>query len=187
MLAESSLSKEFIAKIRRVNGWPIKGIEYLDLNPVMADRALFSDLVYELEQLLYEIVHPDIEADQIKIAGIEARGFIWGAAVAQSLGSSFVPIRKVDDLPPSTVREISHVRNEYADNDIALPKDCVNRGDEVVVIDDVLATGQTALGAYNLLTWAGAEVLGIITLIKIKKLKGESCLGGIPTRSLVDV
>ena len=183
------LHKKLKKKIRVVNNWPVRGVAFQDLNPVISDRDLFLPIV---GRLAYEIrliaSDPELRSyTQIKVAGIEARGFTWGAAVAYELGSSFVPIRKMDKIPPSTVNGYTHVRSEYSETDLVLPSSCIKKGEYVVLIDDVLATGQTALGAINLLKWAGANVLGAMFVLRIKKLSGEQAFQDIRHFSLLDV
>lgn len=183
------LDKRLKKSIRVVNDYPKKGVKFYDLNTVISS-PLFKELVdaitYKVRVLVSE---SDITRDysQVKIAGIEARGFIWASAIATQLKSSVIPIRKLGKIPDSTVSNYTHIKSEYSDEGYVLPKGCVKKGDCVILVDDVLATGQTALGAINLLSWAGAKIIGACFVLRLAKLKGEKSFDSIPHSEILSI
>lgn len=182
------LDKKLLSKIRRVKNWPKKGVLFYDLNSTISSNTSFN---YIIDCLSYECrvlcVNRGIQYNKLKIVGIESRGFIWASAVASNLRCGFVPIRKEGKIADSQVQNITNVRSEYSSQKYVLPKGCIKKNDAVIVIDDVLATGQTALGAVNMLMWGEANVIGACFILGIKKLKGHSVMRGIPMIRLADV
>ena len=138
--------------VREVPDFPKKGILFLDITTATKD-AKFKD-----EKIDY-------------VTGIESRGFIFGAAVAYKLGAGFVPIRKPNKLPAETIKE--EYALEYGTDTIEIHADALKKGDRVLVIDDLLATGGTALAACNLVKRIGAEVVASAFIIELDPLKGR--------------
>ncbi len=162
--------------IRDVPDFPSPGIVFKDITPVLADAELFA-LAIELFRDAAAAHRPD------KIAGIEARGFIFGAAVAHSLGVGFVPIRKKGKLPAATLSRSYAL--EYGRAEIEIHEDAFRLGERVVVIDDVLATGGTARAAIELIEQAGASVVEAQFLIELGFLHGRELLAGHSIRSFL--
>ncbi len=156
------------AAIRDIPDFPKPGILFKDITPVLADGALFRAAV----DLFVERCRA---VGAAKIAGIDARGFIFGAAVADRLGLGFVPIRKAGKLPYRTT-EISY-ELEYGTSTVAVHTDAFQPGERVVLIDDLLATGGTAAAAVQLVRQSGAELVDVQFLIELAFLKGREKLG----------
>ena len=162
--------KEFITD---VPNWPVEGVTFRDITPLLANRETFIKAIDELLVLSVSM------GDGINIAGIESRGFIFGAGIASLNGVGFVPVRKADKLPPPVVS--AEYEKEYG-----LDKLEVKPGEgDVLIVDDVLATGGTLEVAEQLLTAAGYNVVGAIVLVDLKYLHEEILIGGNPVLSLV--
>jgi len=162
--------------IRNVPDFPLAGIQFKDITPVLADARLFAGSI----DLLIDSFKPGtIDA----IVGIDARGFIFAAAAALKLKAGFIPVRKKGKLPYKTFEQSYEL--EYGSNTIAIHTDAVGPGSRVLLIDDLLATGGTAAAAAQLVTQAGAEIVEISFLIELSFLKGREKLGNYPVRSLV--
>ncbi len=153
--------------VRTIPDYPKPGIQFRDVTTLLADAAGFQGAVREM-------------ADHVagrgvaKIAGIEARGFIFGGAVALQLGVGFVPVRKKGKLP---FKVIGHdYELEYGRDRVEIHVDAVQRGERVLVVDDLIATGGTAEAAIKLLTEAGAEVVGASFVIDLPDLGGRKRL-----------
>ncbi len=150
--------------IRMVPDFPKKGIMFLDITTAVKDAKamqMMTDFLYEQFK--------DKKVDYV--AGIESRGFIFGAALAYKLGCGFITIRKPNKLPAKTIREDYTL--EYGTNTIEIHEDAISAGDRVVVIDDLLATGGTAIAACNLIKRIGAEVVSTAFIIELDPLKGR--------------
>lgn len=162
--------------IRNVPDFPKPGIQFKDITPVLADPALFRGLIGHLIQ---GVSGQGVDA----VVGIDARGFIFGAAAALELNAGFVPIRKKGKLPYLTHEQSYDL--EYGSNTIALHVDALKPGARVVLIDDLLATGGTAAAAVSLLERSGAHVVEVVFFIELEFLKGRERLPGTRVRSLV--
>ena len=153
--------------VRIVPDFPKKGIMFLDITTALKDPKSM--------QIMTDFLYEKFKNEQVDyVAGIESRGFIFGAALAYRLGCGFVPIRKPNKLPAKTIKEDYTL--EYGTNTIEMHEDAVKRGDRVVVVDDLLATGGTAVAACNLLRRAGAEVLATAFIIELDPLKGREAI-----------
>jgi len=162
--------------IKDVEGFPIEGVIFRDITPLLSDYAVFQRAVDEMVILMDENFKTDL------VAGIEARGFIVGAAMASVNGNGFVPIRKIGKLPPPTI-SLASVK-EYGEDIIEVkPNEMAVK--DIVIVDDVLATGGTLKAAEELLTKAGYNVLGAITLIDLTYLHGDIQIGGKNVLSLI--
>jgi len=159
--------------IRDVEGFPIEGVTFRDITPLLEDGIAFQSAVDGLVMLVEE------NFPCHTIAGIEARGFIFASAIASLDGKGFVPIRKAGKLPPPTIK--IDASKEYG-HDILEVKE--GKGD-IVIVDDVLATGGTLLAAEELLRLAGYNVLGAATLIDLTYLHGDIRIGGKNVVSLI--
>ncbi len=162
--------------IRDVEDFPKKGIVFKDITPILADGALFRG---SIDLLLKMSAEKPID----KVVGIDARGFIFGAAAADRIGAGFVPIRKKGKLPWKCVEQSYAL--EYGEACVEIHQDAVRPGERVLVIDDLLATGGTAAAALKLLTGLGADVVEIAFLIELSFLKGREKLAPYPVRSIL--
>ncbi len=150
--------------VRQVPNFPKEGILFLDVTTIVKDAVAFNKCI----DFLYE-KFKDEKIDYI--AGIESRGFIFGAPLATRLNAGFITIRKPNKLPANTIKETYEL--EYGTDTIEMHADAVKSGDRVVVIDDLLATGGTAVAACNLVKKAGAEVVASAFVIELTPLKGK--------------
>ena len=164
--------------IRTIQDYPKPGIQFRDITTLLGNARAFRRTVDEL-------VNPWAGSKIDKVAGIEARGFILGGAVAHQVSAGFVPIRKKGKLPYETVRIAYSL--EYGIDEMEMHKDAVSEGDKVVLVDDLIATGGTAEGAVKLLRNMGAEVLAACFVIDLPDLGGAAKLRalGVPVRTLV--
>jgi adenine phosphoribosyltransferase len=162
------------ALIRDVPDFPEAGVVFRDITPVLADGAAFTDVAVALAALVGE-------ADLV--VGVEARGFLLGAAAALAAGTGVVPVRKAGKLPRVAASRTYDL--EYGTATLELPADTVAAGTRVLVVDDVLATGGTAAAACDLVTSVGAEVVGFATMIELVALGGRARLGALPVHALL--
>ena len=174
--ADGALDDLIKSHIRDVPDFPEPGISFKDITPLLADGPAFAAVVGALAA-----GHERID----KVAGIEARGFILAAPVATRLGCGFAPVRKADKLPGQTYREDYQL--EYGTATIEVHTDAFSPGDQVLIVDDVLATGGTALATANLVRRAGAEVAGIAVLLELSFLNGRAKLGDLDVTALLTV
>jgi adenine phosphoribosyltransferase len=162
--------------IRNVPDFPKKGIVFRDITTLLQDPAGLRAVLDGMVEILR-----DQKVD--KVAGVESRGFIFGAALADRLGAGFVPVRKKGKLPATTV-EVSYDL-EYGSDQLELHADAVEPGEKVVIVDDLLATGGTAEATVKLLRILDADILGLMLLVELDFLNGRQRLEGIPVWSLV--
>jgi adenine phosphoribosyltransferase len=155
--------------IRHVPDFPKPGILFYDITTLLNDRHGFRETVARLAE-------PYRTEGVDQVVGIESRGFILGAAVAAALGAGFVPIRKPGKLPSKCFRE--EYALEYGTDGLEIHEDAVRRGQRVLVVDDVLATGGTARAASGLVRKIGGELVGLSFLIELNFLKGRDRLVG---------
>lgn len=150
--------------VREVPDFPKKGILFLDVTTIVKDAKAFNMCI----DFLYE-KFKDENIDYV--AGIESRGFIFGAPLACKLNAGFVTVRKPNKLPADTIKETYDL--EYGTDTIEMHADAIKAGDRVLVIDDLLATGGTAAAACNLVKKAGADVVASAFIIELDPLKGR--------------
>ncbi len=162
--------------IRDVPDFPQKGIIFKDITTLLKDKDAFKHAV----DLMVDR-YRDRKVD--KIVAIESRGFIFGGIAAYNLGCGFVPARKPGKLPAETIREDYTL--EYGKNTLELHADAISAGDRVVIMDDLLATGGTALAVARLVERLKGEILGIEFLIELEFLKGIEKLKGYPVTSYI--
>lgn len=151
--------------IRDVPDFPERGIVFKDLTPLLGDAHAFAESVDQL-------VLPFRDQRVSHICGIEARGFIFGAAAALALGCGFVPLRKPGKLPSATIG-VDYAL-EYGSDRLEMHSDAMDSGDRVLIIDDVLATGGTLAAAVDLIQRGGAEIVGAALIIEIAALAGRA-------------
>jgi adenine phosphoribosyltransferase len=179
--ADPGLAKLISASIRDIPDYPTPGIVFKDITPLLADGGIFAAVVAALADR-----HSGSGPGRIdKVAGIEARGFIFAAPVALRLGAGFVPVRKQGKLPAATYAESYEL--EYGAATIEMHSDALKPGERVLIVDDVLATGGTAGATARLVRRSGAEVAGIAVVIELGFLDGRASLPGLEVRSLVAV
>lgn len=163
--------------IRDVPDFPKPGILFRDITPVLSHPDLFQESI----RLLSETAAGK-KID--KVVGIDARGFIFAAAVADRLHAGFVPIRKRGKLPWRT-RGLSYSL-EYGESEVEIHEDAVLPGEKVLLVDDLLATGGTSAAAIQLLEQLGADLVAVAFLIELRSLNGRALLGNHPVVSIID-
>ena len=164
--------------IREVPNFPKEGILFLDITTAVKDAKAM--------QYMIDFLAEKFKSEKIDyIAGIESRGFIFGAALAYKLNAGFVPIRKPNKLPADTIKETYSL--EYGTDTIEMHSDALKSGDRVLVIDDLLATGGTAAAACSLIKRAGAEPVAAAFIIELDPLKGRQKIetGGVNVVSML--
>ncbi|KWV46759.1 MULTISPECIES: adenine phosphoribosyltransferase [Rhizobium] len=175
----SDTISELAASIRSIPDYPKPGIIFRDITTLLGNPRAFRRAVDELVQ-----PYAGLKID--KIAGTEARGFILGGAVAHQLSAGFVPIRKKGKLPRDTVRVAYSL--EYGVDEMEMHLDAVQPGEKVILVDDLIATGGTAVAATQLLRQMGAEVVSACFVIDLPDLGGRRKLEelGVDVRTLVE-
>ncbi|MSP51211.1 MAG: adenine phosphoribosyltransferase [Alphaproteobacteria bacterium] len=168
---------EIKRRIRTIANFPKPGIMFRDITTLLGDPFGFRKVVDEL-------VQPYAGQPISKVAGIEARGFILGGAVAHQLSVGFVPVRKKGKLPWETIS--AKYELEYGFDQVEIHADAVQKGDRVLIVDDLIATGGTADATVRLVRLAGGEVIGCIFVIDLPDLGGRKKLeaAGVPTKAL---
>ncbi|KAA1182711.1 adenine phosphoribosyltransferase [Rhizobium tropici] len=175
----NTIASELAASIRSIPDYPKPGIIFRDITTMLGDARAFRRAVDAL-------VHPYAGTKIDKVAGMEARGFILGGAVAHQLSSGFVPIRKKGKLPHDIVRIAYSL--EYGVDEMEMHRDAVNPGERVILVDDLIATGGTAVGATKLLRQIGAEIVAACFVIDLPDLGGRKKLEelDVPVHTLVE-
>jgi len=170
--------QEIKESIRTIPDYPKPGVQFRDITTLLGNARTFRRVIDEL-------VEPWSVAKVDRVAGIEARGFILGGAVAHQLAAGFVPIRKKGKLPHTTVRVAYSL--EYGLDEMEMHEDAVSRGERIILVDDLIATGGTAEAAVKLLRQLGVEILGACFVIDLPELGGSKKLTdlGVPVRTLV--
>ena len=150
--------------VRQVPDFPKPGILFLDITTATKDAKSLN--------LMIDFLYEKFKDEKIDyVAGIESRGFIFGTPLACRLGAGFVPIRKPNKLPAETIKESYSL--EYGTDTIEMHADAIKEGDRVLIIDDLLATGGTAVAACNLVKKVGADIVAAAFIIELDPLKGR--------------
>jgi adenine phosphoribosyltransferase len=175
---DAGTSQEIKDSIRTIRDYPKPGVLFRDITTLLGNARAFR-------RVIDEMVEPWTVAKVNRVAGIEARGFILGGAVAHQLAAGFVPIRKKGKLPHTTVRVAYSL--EYGLDEMEMHEDAVSRGERIILVDDLIATGGTAEAAVRLLRKLGVEILGACFVIDLPELGGSRKLQalGVPVRTLV--
>ncbi len=175
----SSTTEKLLSAIRTIADYPKPGVQFRDITTLLGDANAFAMAVEGLAQ-------PFVGKNVNKIAGIEARGFILGGAVAHRLSAGFVPIRTKGKLPHDTVRVAYSL--EYGLDEMEMHRDGVKPGEKVILIDDLIATGGTAEAAVKLLGQIGADIVAACFVIDLPDLEGRKKLEalGVPVRTLIE-
>jgi adenine phosphoribosyltransferase len=153
--------------IRTVPDWPAPGVQFRDITPLLSNPRVFRVLVDQFVHRYFD-VHPSA------VAGLDARGFIIGSALAYQLNVGFIPIRKKGKLPFTTVEETYEL--EYGSATVEMHTDAVKPGDRVVLIDDLIATGGTMMAGMRLLERMGARVIEGAAIVDLPELQGSKRL-----------
>ena len=162
--------------IRSIPDFPKRGILFYDITTLLRDKDAFK---YAIDEMVRKYKGVEIDA----ILGAEARGFIFGAAMAYNLNTAFIPVRKPGKLPYET-RQTSYDL-EYGTNVLQMHIDAVNKGDRILIVDDLVATGGTAKAKADLVEKQGGEVIGCCFLIELEFLKPREILKDYDVFSLV--
>jgi adenine phosphoribosyltransferase len=168
--------KKLESFIRNIPDFPVKGIQFKDITTLLKNGELFAQAVDQLYV-------PFREQEINKIVGVEARGFIFGAALAYKINLGFIPIRKPGKLPAEVESEEYNL--EYGKDSIEIHADAIEAGDKILIVDDLLATGGTAAAAARLVEKLGGEVVGLSFLIELTELKARSMLTSYQVFSLL--
>jgi adenine phosphoribosyltransferase len=177
-MTSPSLKNDLRTAIRSIADYPKPGIMFRDITTLLGDARAFRRAVDEL-------VQPWAGMKIDKVAGIEARGFILGGAVAHQVSAGFIPIRKKGKLPHKRVSIAYSL--EYGLDEMEVHEDAVTKGERVILVDDLIATGGTAEGAVKLLRQLGADVLAACFVIDLPELGGADKLRkmDVPVRTLI--
>ena len=167
---------ELRAKIRDIKDFPTEGILFKDITTLLKEGPAFRWVV---DAMAKKHVGSGIDI----VVGIESRGFIFAGALAHQLGAGFVPVRKLGKLPAKTV-EVEY-ELEYGRSALAIHEDAISRGQRVLIVDDVLATGGTMAATIRLVEQLGGTVAGIAFLVELSFLKGREKLSPHPIDALV--
>lgn len=167
---------DYKALIREVPNFPKPGILFYDITTLLKDPLALRSVVDELADR-----YRDKEIS--KIIGIESRGFIFGSALAYRLGVGFVPVRKPGKLP-ADIFEVKY-NLEYGANSLAIHRDAVDIGENVLIVDDLLATGGTAAATVNLVRQLGGQIVGLAFLIELISLRGREQLNGCDVHAMI--
>lgn len=165
--------KEYVADVLN---FPIEGILFRDITPLMANGEVFKQACDQLTDFAKSL---NIDV----VAGPESRGFIFGCPISSNLNVGFIPIRKPNKLPRETV-SVSYSL-EYGTNTLCMHKDAIKPGQRVLIVDDLLATGGTIKAAIDLVEGLGGIVAGICFLIELTELKGRDLLKGYNVKTLM--
>ena len=177
---EAGLGAQIASLIRDIPDFPQAGVTFKDITPLLDDHATFTAVVEALAAAGRD-ASGAVVVD--KVVGMEARGFILAAPVALALGVGFVPVRKPGKLPWETASEAYEL--EYGTVELEVHLDAIAPGEKVLVVDDVIATGGTALAAARLVEGLGGQVVGLAFLIELAFLGGADRLGELPHVSLL--
>ena len=170
------MQEELKKYIRSIKDFPIKGIMFRDITTLLKDPEAVN------KTLKYLLTFTDgIKID--KVVGIESRGFIFGSLLAQKLDVGFILARKPGKLPAETESETYQL--EYGEDKIEIHKDAINKGDKVLLHDDLLATGGTAVAAAKLIEKLGGEVIQVSFIIELTFLNGREKLKTYPVKSII--
>ena len=160
-----------------VEDFPIKGISFKDITPMLANGEVFHKVTKDIAEFAKKV-------GANVIVGPESRGFIFGCPVAVECGIGFVPIRKPGKLPRETVSKEYSL--EYGSNTLCMHADALKKGDKVLIVDDLLATGGTIGATVELIKSLGASVVGCAFVVELTELKGREKLEGIEVLSLTE-
>jgi len=162
--------------VRDIADYPIDGVTFRDITPLLGDSSALAQAVDGIAEMF-------ASTSVDRVVGVEARGFIFGSAVAYRTGAGFVPVRKAGKLPWAVVREEYSL--EYGSDKLEIHRDAIHPGERILIVDDVLATGGTAAATAKLVETLGGVVVGLGFLIEIDELAGRERLGDRNVQSLL--
>ncbi len=155
--------------IRSIPGWPIEGVIFRDITTLMQDPDAYRESC--------DVIHDRYKDQEIdKIVGIDARGFVFGAVLAYQLGVGFVPVRKKGKLPWKTIQESYSL--EYGEDTLEIHEDAIEKGERVVIVDDLIATGGTVGATVKLVEKLGAQIIECAFIVELPDLKGRDKIPG---------
>lgn len=173
------MSERLLAAIRTIPDFPEPGVQFKDITPILAHPGLFVEALELLKA-------PFSGADVTHVVGMEARGFWFGAALAERLGAGFIPARKPGKLPGATLTEEYDL--EYGIDSLEIHAGDIGEGDRILIHDDVIATGGTASAVANLVARTGADVIGFSFLVELTFLNGREKLPeSVPFRTVIEI
>lgn len=164
-------------KIRTIPDWPIQGVMFRDITTLIQD----PEGLRESCDLLYERYK---EMDIDKVVGIDARGFIFGAVLAYKLNIGFVPVRKKGKLPYKTVEAAYSL--EYGDSVVEMHEDAIEKGEKILIVDDLIATGGTIAAAVKLVETLGGDIVELAFIVELPDLKGREKIKGYKIFTLTE-
>ena len=170
-LSSEAMELDLKQYIRSIPDFPKPGILFRDITPLLADPGAFS-------QAISDMAGPYMDKGITYVAAVEARGFIFGSAIAHELGAGFIPLRKKGKLPSQTVRVAYGL--EYGHDAIEVHMDAIRPGDKVLLVDDLLATGGTIAAACELMKKLGAEICGLSFLVELADIHGRERIKEYP-------
>ena len=173
MTADHGALRSFV---RDIADYPVAGVTFRDITPLLGDSAALAQAV---DAMVEQFAGVPID----RVVGVEARGFIFGAAVAYRAGAGFVPVRKAGKLPWAVVREEYNL--EYGSDKLEIHRDAIHPGERILIVDDVLATGGTAAATAKLVETLGGVVVGLAFLLEIDDLGGRAKLGERTAQALL--
>jgi adenine phosphoribosyltransferase len=173
------MSKEHIMQlketIRSINDWPIKGVIFRDLTTLMQNPDAFRE---SCDMLFERYKNSNLD----KIVGIDARGFVFGAVLAYKLGIGFIPVRKKGKLPFKTIEETYSL--EYGKDTLEIHEDAIQKGEKVIIVDDLIATGGTIGATIKLVRKLGADIIECAFVVELPDLKGREKIHGCKVYSI---
>ena len=172
---QPSISDILKPHIRDIPDFPVPGIMFRDITTLLADGDLFR-------QSIEALAEPFENIDKVVV--IESRGFIFGTPIAYAMGAGVVPVRKPGKLPSETLSE--EYALEYGTNELQIHTDAIDKGERVLIVDDLLATGGTLEATINLVERLGGDIVGIAVLAELTDLNGRQHTKGYPVHSLVE-
>jgi adenine phosphoribosyltransferase len=168
--------RELAGRIRDIQDFPIPGIVFRDITTLLKDPLALRSAI---EHLTEPFRHRQVDL----VVGVESRGFIFAAPIAQTLGAGFIPVRKLGKLPGESVRV--EYALEYGTNVLEIHQDAIQPGQRVLIVDDLLATGGTALAAIELVQKLGGQVVASAFLVELTFLEGRERLAGHEVTSVI--
>ena len=166
------------SKLRHVMDFPEEGIDFIDITPVLGDKDAFKELMDGM-------INMSKAYDFDIVVAPESRGFILGTPIAYECSKAFVPIRKKGKLPYKTVDW--EYKLEYGSNILEIHADAIKKGQRVLIVDDLLATGGTTLANVKLIEKLGGVVAGVICMVELTYLSGRGCLKGYTVESMIQI
>ncbi|KAK5110539.1 hypothetical protein LTR62_005731 [Meristemomyces frigidus] len=172
----ASLNSTLKNGLRQFPDFPQKGILFEDIMPLFADHTLHSTLIQALELKIAQVFHtpPGESSDVDIVVGLESRGFLFGPTLALRLGAGFVPVRKPGKLPGQTIK--ATFKKEYGEDVFEMQGDAIKKGQKVVIVDDIIATGGSAAAAGELVRTLGGELVGYVFMMELDFLRGREKL-----------